>query len=27
LLATHIAYRILEDLQDLNTLKANHVIE
>ena len=27
LLATHIAYRILEDLQDLNTLKANHIIE
>jgi hypothetical protein len=27
LLATHIAYRILEDLQDLNSIKANHVIE
>jgi hypothetical protein len=27
LLATHIAYRILEDLQDLNNIKANHVIE
>jgi hypothetical protein len=27
LLATHIAYRMLEDLQDLNSIKVNHVIE
>jgi hypothetical protein len=27
LLATHIAYRILEDLQDLNNIKTNHVID
>ena len=27
LLATHIAYRILEDLQDLNNIKSKHVIE